>query len=317
MPSIRFNDQTLDYLPTETVLQCLLRHRQQIPHGCQAGACQSCRVKVNGPLAAQQMHLAQQGLRPDERADGIALSCQLQPSEGLEIRGVSPKSDQHTARIVARSALNKQVWELTLGTRLRWQAGQYFSVSANGVDYRCYSASNLADDGNLRLQLRRYEGGQVSDALCRAEIGSEVMLQGPLGDFTLRSDARTKRILLLGNGTGLAPLLALTQHALQELPATPITLIHAYRSTQQAYHCTTLEELAEQTDITVASASWADSAASEVDDVLDKLGALSDTACYLSGSTDFVRHYQRRLFMRGASRSHIFCESFLDFTQRA
>ena len=124
-------------------------------------------------------------------------------------------------------------------------------------------------------------------------------------------------ISYLRRATAALPLLALTQHALQELPATPITLIHAYRSTQQAYHCTTLEELAKQADITVASASWADSAASELDNMLDKLGALSDTACYLSGSTDFVRHYQRRLFMRGASRSHIFCESFLDFTQRA
>ncbi|WP_372864755.1 FAD-binding oxidoreductase [Spongiibacter sp.] len=320
MPDIIFNSQHFELSRGETLLQCLLRHRQAIPHGCQAGVCQSCRLKLVTADGTIDIAAAQSGLSPSQRAENLFLSCQLQPRQSLEVALAHDGRDWQPATITECRQISNSVWQLSLATALRWQPGQYINLTLNGVDSRCYSATNLAGSGHLQLHIRRFPDGQVSDALCQRQPGSAVHIMGPVGEFLLRDDRPAKRLLLLGSGTGLAPLLAIAQHALLRLPDTPITLIHCARTPAELYDCDALQALQANSAITVQRAQWGEAAGDgnlpTLDTQLDELGPLGSDQCYLSGSSAFVQRYQRGLFMRGASRAQIFSEAFLDFSQQ-
>ncbi len=321
MPEILFNGRHFNLAPNETLLQCLLRHRQAIPHGCQAGVCQSCSLKLVAADGAVDIAAAQSGLNATQCAENLFLSCQLQPRQSIEVALAHNGQDWQPATVTECQQISDTVWQLSLATALRWQPGQYINLSLNGVDSRCYSATNLTGSGQLQLHIRRFPGGQVSDVLCQSQAGSEVRIMGPVGEFLLRDDRPAKRLLLLGSGTGLAPLLAIAQHALLRLPDIAITLIHCARHSSELYDCDRLQALQAHSAITVHRAQWGENAGDgnlpTLDTLLDELSPQRSDQCYLSGSKPFVQHYQRALFMRGASRAQIFSEAFLDFSQQA
>ncbi|MFC1750097.1 2Fe-2S iron-sulfur cluster-binding protein [Pseudomonadota bacterium] len=63
MPKITFADQSYDCNADETVLECLLRHNVVVPSSCQAGACQTCMMRViTGSVPAE----SQAGLKPTQ-----------------------------------------------------------------------------------------------------------------------------------------------------------------------------------------------------------------------------------------------------------
>lgn len=318
MPRIFFNQQSLSCIAGESLLECLLRHQQSIPHGCRAGACQSCRVKLAAetPMSAE-IRRAQYGLSPQQCADGVALSCQLQVLSEMSVSGLDSNDTWQRATVLERRQLSEDVWEIVLDSRLRWQAGQYFSLSLNGIDTRSYSAANCSESGPLKIQLRAYPKGQVSAPLCRAPLGSTVYIQGPLGEFCLRDDRPAKRFIMLGSGTGIAPLLALARQACDLDPLRPLVLIASAAEAQSLYRCREFDALCSEHNVEAHQLLWSKGGDSALDSLLQRLAPLDGDQCYLSGPEHFVQQYQRRLFMLGASRAQIYTESFINFRQHS
>ena len=80
--------------------------------------------------------------------------------------------------------------------------------------WRTYSVANApTGDGVLELHVRARDGGPVSGALVRhTSVGSVLRLGPPLGLMVLDPDS-DRDLLLVGIGTGMAPLKALVQQA--------------------------------------------------------------------------------------------------------
>ncbi|MFA1550366.1 globin domain-containing protein [Actinomadura chokoriensis] len=80
--------------------------------------------------------------------------------------------------------------------------------------WRRYSIANAPrPDGTLRLHVRARPGGWVSGALVRCTSPGDSVLLGPAeGAMTLDPDA-DRELLLVGGGTGLAPMKALAEEA--------------------------------------------------------------------------------------------------------
>jgi CDP-4-dehydro-6-deoxyglucose reductase, E3 len=100
---------------------------------------------------------------------------------------------------------------------LRFLAGQYVDVIAQGVR-RSYSLANAPrEDALLELIIKRYPGGVLSEYWFeRAQPNDLLRIEGPFGTFFLREEGPTN-ILFLATGTGIAPVKAL----LEELAADP------------------------------------------------------------------------------------------------
>ena len=135
------------------------------------------------------------------------------------------------ARVIGRSPLSPRVTELLLELEgdepFRFIAGQhvvlrpdlpggeasYFSIAA---------APNQAGMRELTLASRN-----ESELLACAPLGATVTIEGPFGEFTLR---KAPGSLLVGAGTGVAPLRAIAHAALASDDDTPLVLLAGNRT---------------------------------------------------------------------------------------
>jgi NAD(P)H-flavin reductase len=140
------------------------------------------------------------------------------------------------ARIVVRRALSARVSELVLeieGPRpFRWSAGQYVTLHPEGgagvhegpLAYSIASAWDGAEPVRLALAVGP---GSGADALARFGVGATLVVDGPFGAFTLPP---APGALLVGAGTGVAPLRAHTGEWLARPDAGPVTLLAGART---------------------------------------------------------------------------------------
>jgi NAD(P)H-flavin reductase len=135
-------------------------------------------------------------------------------------------------RVIGRSPLSPRVTELLLEIEgdepFRFIAGQHVVLRPDlpGGDASYFSiaaAPNQAGMRELTLASRN-----ESELLARAPLGAAVTIEGPFGDFTLRNAPGS---LLVGAGTGVAPLRAMAHAALASDDDTPIVLLTGNRTT--------------------------------------------------------------------------------------
>ncbi|HVR18162.1 MAG TPA: hypothetical protein VMS65_00655 [Polyangiaceae bacterium] len=121
--------------------------------------------------------------------------------------------------------------ELTLAIEgdepFRWLAGQHVRLRPDlpsGAASAFSIAAAPSQTGLRRLSLALSNGGAL---LAQMEVGSLVGLEGPFGAFTWQP---APGALLVGAGTGLAPLRAIVHDALGSDEATPVVLVAGNRS---------------------------------------------------------------------------------------
>ncbi len=111
--------------------------------------------------------------------------------------------------VVETRSLNYRTKTLILDRDLPAQPGQFAMVWLPGVDERPYSLA-----GASPLSLTVVAVGPFSEALFALEAGDRVWVRGPLGQgFRLPASPAGRRLLLVGGGYGVAPLLFLTREA--------------------------------------------------------------------------------------------------------
>jgi len=117
-------------------------------------------------------------------------------------------------------------------------AGQHIDVrltAPNGYSaMRSYSiASSAASSPIIELAIERLPDGEVSSFFHEtAAIGDEIELRGPLGGHFLWPDPAVDAVLLIGAGSGLAPLMAMIRHRRSLKPAVPTALLLSARTAE-------------------------------------------------------------------------------------
>ncbi len=233
----------------DTVLTALEKAGYALPNNCRAGACGECKVKVVSGQFDQGVVL-DMALSPDERRQGYGLMCMAKPiSDELTIEWgtadaqpkLFPPREGALFVVVDKRALTPRVVELRLrpvGQPLRYWPGQYVTLgdARDGAPPRAYSIANAPrPDGEIALQVARAEGGATSAWIHdRLRTGSAVKLSGAYGTFIGDPSVSTP-VLCLAAGTGLAPILALTEAALRRGYRAPVALLISARTETDVY----------------------------------------------------------------------------------
>ena len=94
---------------------------------------------------------------------------------------------------------------------VRFAAGQYVTLTF-GATPRPYSVASSPDESELEFCVRRVPGGRLtSDLFTLLDVGDEVTVRGPNGEFVL--DAPSARdLVFLATGTGVAPLRSMIEY---------------------------------------------------------------------------------------------------------
>jgi NAD(P)H-flavin reductase/truncated hemoglobin YjbI len=233
----------------ESVLDALLRHGQNIPFSCRSGSCLVClqRCVAGTPTASSQ-----RALKPSLQRAGYFLPCKCVPSDDLEL--APPRAADLFSRAVVqrKRLLAPDVCELSLecATSLYYHAGQFVNLRrADGLT-RSYSLASLpTEDEMLTLHVKRLPGGAMTswifDVLAE---GDELDLQGPNGSCYYVPGSQRQNLLLIANGTGVAPLVGIVRDALHVGHTALIRLFHGSRTATGLYLDDELRRLASAHD---------------------------------------------------------------------
>lgn len=248
LPSNRDFEARVD----EPVLTAALRQHLNLPHSCKGGSCGTCRVRVlQGRFAYP--HGRPVGITGAEEATGHALICQARALEDLviETREIRHVTDVEIKSLPCRIERMQKLAPDVMGVWLRWpaiesftwQSGQYVDVMLPGERRRSFSLANPPHDGAfLELHVRRVPGGAFSEKLFTAlKPGSLLHMEGPLGQFFYRPGERP--MLLIGGGTGYAPLKAILRQVLETEARREVTLFWGARAAADLYEHQWLREL--------------------------------------------------------------------------
>jgi ferredoxin-NADP reductase len=124
--------------------------------------------------------------------------------------------------------------------------GQWVKVYLPGLDrdYSIASAPDAARPDRIELIVTHVEGGTGSSELHRIEVGQELETLGPNGLFVREEKERPSPALFVATGTGLAPLRAMIQDALDRHESAPRTLLFGARTEADLLFRGELEALA-------------------------------------------------------------------------
>jgi NAD(P)H-flavin reductase len=137
----------------------------------------------------------------------------------------------HHGRVVGLASLSERVTELTVrieGEPFQWLAGQHVRLRPDlpGVEASAFSiAASPTRSGPGHLTLAVQNGAEF---LSHARLGSLLAIEGPFGALTWHD---APGALLVGAGTGVAPLRAIVQSALLTAQTTPLVLVAGHRTT--------------------------------------------------------------------------------------
>ncbi len=320
MPDITFRGQTYTALPAESVLDALTRHGVSVPCSCRNGVCQTCTMKAEkgAPPAA-----AQEGLRDNLKQAGYFLACMCKPQADMT---VALPTEVIEPRISAQVSEKSELRPNILRLRLRAQApflfrgGQFINLYHPDGSVRSYSiASASLGESSIELHVRIILGGKVSGWLAAdVHVGDSVTLGGPHGDCYYQCSTLDQPLLLIGTGTGLAPLLAVIKDALLQGHRGPIHLFHGGRTAADLYLIKEMRALAQANanlsytpcvvENTAQDAGYA--LGSPADVALATYKDLKGVRVHLCGNPDMVRSCKRKAFLAGAALKEIHTDPF-------
>jgi len=126
-------------------------------------------------------------------------------------------------------------FELPLGETLEYKSGQYIMLSkwlAGEQQTRCYSLCSAPNKGLLKIAVKQTPDGLVSKYMKQTlQVGDELIIQGPFGDFIYPPAHENKidNLVLLSGGSGITPLLSILETALRDKSIDHIYLIYTCR----------------------------------------------------------------------------------------
>jgi CDP-4-dehydro-6-deoxyglucose reductase len=318
--------------PDQSLLDAALGASLNLPHSCKSGNCGSCRARLlqgeihypNGPPL---------GLSETEVADGFMLLCQARARSDLSIETYEVTTPDQAlikrlrARIERALPLSHDVMglyvRLPVAETFRFEAGQYIDVMLSGGRRRSFSIASPPHDSRfLELHVRRVAGGEFSERLFDEDPQNALLtIEGPLGQFAYRPGIAP--MLLVGGGTGLAPLLSILRHVIDSGIERGMTIYWGVRSERDLYAHAALEDLAQRCPangrparlryvpvLSEPSSEWRGSRGFVHEAVLKDIDDLEKYDVYAAGPPAMIAAVRSEFGRRGVAASRLFFDSF-------
>jgi CDP-4-dehydro-6-deoxyglucose reductase len=316
--------------PAESVLSAALRAGLNLPHSCKGGHCASCRARIlEGSVAYPGPRPP--GLTEDEARDGCALLCQARALTDLrvEAREVRPAPEVEVKSLPCRIERMDLVAEDVMAVFLRLPAvedlhfrpGQYLDVMLSEGRRRSFSIASAPADGRLlELHVRRAsKSGFTAQLFESLRAGALLRIEGPLGQFWLRTES-PRPALMVGGGTGYAPLRAMLRQLIATGDRRPVTLYWGAASAEGLYEHAWLSRLereragfAYRPVLSVApppGTSWGGRRGMVHQAVLAEIADLAGWDVYASGPPAMIEAIRTGFVERGLPREQLFFDSF-------
>ncbi|MCW8109917.1 2Fe-2S iron-sulfur cluster-binding protein [Alteromonas ponticola] len=320
-----------------TLYDSLWQQDVLLPSSCGGGGtCGQCRIKAHNGVQITSADKEQ--LTPEQLRQGWRLACQHKAKHFTRI--MVPQLQQplprHTLKLRSERFLSPVIKELTFepvgDTVPPYQAGAHLRFEipqpngGQGKTYRHYSLATYSEDPKLVFNVRHHPSpnetvppGIGSDYLCQLKPGDKVHTLGPIEGFAIDPNHSGTKVLL-GAGSGMAPLKAMIQSLLADADCPPVYFYYGARSEEDLLYWE--EFIALQTKhahfhyypvLSQPSSDWT----GEVGYVQEamftsrhKIERFNEAQFYLCGPQSMMQQTIKRLTAHGISSQAIFFDNF-------
>ena len=321
MTQLKYKDNIFNVSAGSTVLDTLLENGHDIPNNCRAGACQSCVMQLTKGKVPEQ---AQKGLKDSHKAKGFFLACSCKPEEDIDIQLPDTEQLKVKATVTQLNKLSADVIELTIQTAeaVEYRTGQYVTLWRDDLLARSYSLASLPnDDKTLSFHIKHIPDGKFSSWVHHElQPGDELFVQGPAGDCFYTSGNPEQSLLLVGTGTGLAPLYGIVNDAIQQGHSGEIHLIHGALNPSGLYLMDDLSEL----ELKYENIKYHPCVLNDEENMASKIieedisRVMSRVApkptgwkTFLCGDEEFVNKSRKQVFLAGCNMKDIYADPFI------
>ena len=327
------SQQILNVEDDESILDAALRVGLNLPHSCKAGHCSSCRAHIlKGAIRYPKGRPL--GLMAEEERDGLVLLCQARAADHeltIEVREIRPPSLDLTirslpCRVERLVPLAPDVMAVFLrlpaAESFAFLAGQYLDVMLPHNRRRSFSIANPPHASDLiELHIRRVASGEFTEQVFSGGMQAKTLLriEGPLGQFWFREES-PRPAVMIGGGTGYAPLRAMLRHLLERGDRRPLHVYWGAQAKVDLYEDARLAEWCARhpnlkytpvlskplpSDAWSGRTGWVHLVALE-----DYRDRLADIDVYASGPPAMVEAVKKEFIALGLPASQLFFDSF-------
>ncbi|MGE0174575.1 MAG: 2Fe-2S iron-sulfur cluster-binding protein [Oligoflexales bacterium] len=302
-----------------SLLDCAHESGIDIPSSCRNGVCQSCLMKVveGSPPAA-----AQKGLKQAQQQLGLFHACLCYPEQPFECTVAEDAAFKTTAKVMLLQPLSQDVLQVRLSVppEFKFRGGQFVNLVRTDGLLRSYSIASLPNDGaHIDVHVRRLPDGKMSSWVHdHLSTNDSLEIRGAFGECFYAPESSEQPLLLVGTGTGIAPLYAILRDALQEDHTGPIYFFQGGRNRDGLYLVDELTSLTEQhpnlhyTQCLLEDDSTARVRLGDLKDlVLSDILLYKKARAYLCGAPEMVHLLRKRLFLGGLSMKNISGDAFI------
>jgi NAD(P)H-flavin reductase/ferredoxin len=324
MTKLTVAEQQISCDKAESVLDALLREHVDIPFGCKSGVCQACMIRS---LDTTPPDSAQQGLKDTLKKLNYFLACCCYPEQDMTLQLTDQSAFYREGFVVTHNMLNTNTLLLRVSFQdaFEFNAGQFVSLqrAEDGLS-RSYSIANLPDNSNiLEFHIRRVPNGTFSVWLHeKIGLGDSLQVSEPRGHCFYIPERSKQSLLLVGTGTGLAPLEGIILDALKHGHSGNIHLFHGSRYAEDLYHIEEMRQLAAEhrnffyTPCVSGENVPAGFSQGRADQVaLAAFADLKNFRVFLCGHPEMVNQMKMQSFLKGASMNDIYTDAFVSATR--
>ena len=319
----------------ETVLNAAFRQGVTLMHGCKEGQCSACKsFLLDGEVDLDKYSTF--ALPEFEEAEGWTLLCRAHAYSDLEVElinydeeamhgGTPPRTVQTSVTAVAPLTHDIRLLRLKVDDDepFSYRPGQYVDIRIpdHEDEHRSFSMANTTSaPDELEFMIKLYPDGRFSGLLQedRLKEGDALEVTGPYGVFTLRSSS-PRRLLFIGGGAGMAPILCLLRSMAEAGVERPATFYYGARSATDLFHVEELEELGRELHDFSFVPALSEAAADDdwsgetglITEVVERLeDDVTDVDAYLCGPPPMVDAAIALLESKGVPEAHIYFDKF-------
>ena len=265
---------------------------------------------------------AQKGLKDTLKEQKYFLACCCNPEGDFEATSEAPELLRVPARVLSVDKLSRKIARVRLdyAQPFDYRPGQFLNLYRNDGLIRSYSIASVPQvESYIELHVQRNEGGRMS-AWIHDELkaGDALHVSMPIGECYYRTGASEQPIMLVGTGSGLAPLYGVIRDALRSKHGGPIYLFHGSRTRDGLYLLDELRDLARdyknfhyvpclsgEPDLDGYITARAHDAA------LQQHPDLKNWRVFLCGHPDMVKAAKMKAFLAGANLKDIHADAFV------